>query len=193
VAAIGILTLTENVLSTFPYMQQILYHYSLPLVPVLAMGTVFAVSRLSTHRRRMAATSFVTAAAFASCVFWGLAPFSRHPTYPHYPPNSSEVRAINTVLRDIPPTAVVSAWYPLVAHLDHRVRIYQWPTPFRATYWYLYTQEGQRLPFADQVQYIAIPTFPTGTDRTVFDSIQNQFKLVGSGGGVSVYRKIGGT
>lgn len=129
VAAIGILTFAENFLSTFPYMQQILYHYSLPLVPVLALGTVFAVGSLAATRRRVAATCVVTAAAVVSCTLWGLAPFSRN-VYPHQSPTSPQVHAINTVLRDVPPSAVVSAYYPYVAHLDHRVRIYQWPTRF---------------------------------------------------------------
>ncbi len=188
IAAIGILTFAENSLSTFPYMQQILYHYSLPLVPVLALGTVFAVGSLASTRRRVAATCLVTAAAVVSCTLWGLAPFSRN-VYPHQSPTSPQVRAINTVLRDVPPSAVVSAYYPYIAHLDHRVRIYQWPTPFRATYWGLYNEEGQRLPFSGDVQYLVLPTVLTGVDQSVFNSIANQFQVVGEGGGVAVYRK----
>ena len=192
VAAIGILTIGENVLSTFPYMQQILYHYSLPLVPVLALGTVFAVGRLATSRARVAATVLVTGAALVSCTLWGLAPFSRQ-TYPHLNPNGGQVLAINKVLKDVPPSAVVSAFYDFVPHLDHRVRIYQWPTPFRATYWGLYTQEGQRLPFSNQIQYLVIPSVLSGVDQTGFESIDSDFQLVGQGGGASVYRRIAGS
>ena len=134
-------------------------------------------------RRRVAATCLVTAAAVVSCTLWGLAPFSRN-VYPHQSPTSPQVRAINTVLRDVPPSAVVSAYYPYVAHLDHRVRIYQWPTPFRATYWGLYNEEGQRLPFSGDVQYLVLPTVLTGVDQSVFNSIANQFQVVGEGGGV---------
>jgi hypothetical protein len=187
VALIAVLSLAENVLSNFPYMQQILYHYSLPIVPVLAMGTAFAVGSLTTRSMRMAATSLVTAAAIWSCYFWGLAPFSRNPIYPHMAPDDPTTLAINQVLKDVPPHAVVSAAYPFVAHLDHRVRIYQWPTPFRATYWYLYQQEGQQLPFANQVQYLVIPMQLSASDQPVFNSISSQFRLVGQGGGVGVY------
>jgi uncharacterized membrane protein len=191
VALIGILTLAENVLSNFPYMQQILYHYSLPLVPVLAMGTAFAVGSLRTQGRRTLATIFVTLSAVLSCHFWGLSPFSRHPVYPHMAPNDPVTIEINKVLKDVPPNAVVSAQYLFVPHLDHRTRIYQWPTPFRATYWYLYTQEGQRLPFANQVQYLVLPLQLAPSDQPVFDSISSQFKLIDQGGGVGVYRRIG--
>jgi uncharacterized membrane protein len=193
VAAIGILTVGENVLSNFGYMHEILYHYSLPLVPVLALGTVFAVSRLATPGRRYLATGLVVVTAFVSCVLWGLAPFSRN-VYPHANPSSPQVHAINSVLKLVPPDAVVSAYWPYVAHLDHRTRIYQWPTPFAAQFWALYTQEGQRLPFASQVQYVVIPVFAdlTASDRAVLSSIANQYRAIGEGGGVVVYRRIGG-
>jgi uncharacterized membrane protein len=190
IAAIGILTFAENVLSLFPYMQQILYHYSLPLVPVLAMGVVYAVSRLGTARRRVAATGYVAGAAVVACFLWGLAPFSRNPVYPHSAPGSPAVLAVNQALKAVPPNAVVAADYPFIAHLDHRVRAYQWPTPFRATYWGLYKQEGQRLPFAGQVQYLVVQTDMSADDAATFASIADQFTLVAQGGGVSVYRRI---
>ena len=112
VAAIGVLTLAENVLSTFPYMQQILYHYSLPLVAVLAMGTAFAVGQVRDSAGRHIATSVVVAAALVSCTLWGLAPFSDR-SYPHMSPNGPQTIAINQVLTTVPPDAVVSAYYPL--------------------------------------------------------------------------------
>ena len=190
VAAIGILTSAENVLSNFPYMQQILYHYSLPLVPVLAMGTVFAVSRLRPPALRTGAAAYVLASATVACYLWGLAPFSRHPVYPHSAPDSAAVLAVNRALRAVPPNAVVSAAYPYVSHLDHRLYCYQWPTPFRATYWHLYTQEGQTLPFAGTVQYVVIPRQLSQDDQIVFDRIAPQFQLVAGGGGVEVYRRV---
>ncbi len=191
-AAIGILSVTENVLSTFPYMHQILYHYSMPTVSVLALGTVFAVVSLAPGLRRYLLTAVVVVAAFVSCLYWGLAPFSRQ-TYPHMNPASPQALAINAVLRDVPPNAVVSAYYPYVAHLDHRTRIYEWPTPFAAQYWGLYTQEGQRLPFAGTIQYLVLP-LPVDlspSDQAVWRSISRGFVAVGQGGGVVVYRRIG--
>jgi uncharacterized membrane protein len=188
VAAIGVLTLGENTLSNFPYMHQILYHYSMALVPVLALGTVIAVGAIVNRRRRYAATAAVTAAAFLACVWWGLAPFSRE-GYPHSNPSSPQVMAINATLRMVPADAVVSAYYPFVAHLDHRTQIYQWPTPFSARYWGLYRQEGERLPFAGRVQYLVLPQFLTPDDKVVLSSIAGSFQPIGHGGGVVVYRR----
>ena len=190
VAAIGMLTFGENVLSDFPYMQQILYHYSLPLVPVLAMGTVYAVSHLKARLMRQVVTTCVVATAVVACSLWGLAPFSRYPVYPHSAPDSPAVLAVNRALRQVPPSAVVSAAYPYVSHLDHRLYCYQWPTPFHATYWGLYTQEGQTLPAAAKVQYLVIPVLRSAGDEGVFESIQSQFRLVAQGGGVEVYKRV---
>jgi uncharacterized membrane protein len=188
-AAVAGLAIGENVLSTFPYMHQILYHYAMPTVVVLALGTVFAVGALSTAFRRYLAATMVFAAAFVSCVLWGLAPFSRQ-SYPHASPSSPQVLAINSLLRQVPANAVVSAYYPYVAHLDHRTRIYEWPNPFQAEYWGLYTQEGQRLPFADQVEYVVLPVGLSAPDRQVLASISKHYVAVGQQGGVVVYRRL---
>ena len=190
VAAIGVLAFLENILSLFPYMQQIDYHYSLALVPIFAMGSVYAVSRLRSRKLQTVASGYVLSAALISCALWGLAPISRHPTYPHSSPSSVAVIEVNRALQVIPPHAVVSAADAYVSHLDHRVYCYQWPTPFRASYWGLYDQEGQVLPSAPSVQWLAIPTFRDGVDARTFDAIAYQFQLVATGGGVEVYRRV---
>ncbi len=189
VAAVAALTGAENLLSNFPYMHQIYYHYSLALVPILAVATAAAVGRLR-PRRRPAATALVCAAAVASCAVWGVAPFSLSSASPSPGPDSPAVRATDALLREIPPGAAVSASWPIVAHLTHRTRAYQWPTPFRATLWGLYRQEGQRLPSAGTVRYLVIPTHRSGTDGEVFDSIARQFRLIGSTGTWSVYQRV---
>ncbi len=190
IALIGILTFVENELADFVYMHQIVYHYSMPLVPILVAGTVFGISRLKRVVWRQAVTGMVTVCALVACVAWGLAPFSRN-TYPHLSTSSPEVHDINAVLATIPPNAIVSAYYPYVSHIDHRTRIYMWPTPFAAKYWGLYQQEGERLPFADQIQYLALPTDLTGDDAAVFASISKQYRMVDRVGDVALYRKAG--
>jgi uncharacterized membrane protein len=177
VAAIGVLTLAENTVSNFGYMHQIQYHYTLALVPVLAMGTVWAVARLSSGTRRAAATAVVTVAAVVSGALWGLSPFSVD-SYSHLDPAGPAVAEINAVRAAIPPDAVVSAYDAYVPHVDHRLRCYQWPTPFRALYWGLYAEEGQRLIFADQVQYLFLPTDLAPSDASVLDGIRSDFEVV---------------
>ena len=135
----------------------------MPLVPILTFGTVFAVGALRTTKSRQVATGAVVVCSLWACVLWGLAPFSVH-EYPHLSPSSPEVANINRVLKSLPADAVVTAYYPYVSHIDHRTRIYMWPNPFRAQYWDRFQQEGQRLPFADQIRWLVLPTDLTGTD-----------------------------
>lgn len=190
VAAVGLLTFTENVVSAFPYMHRIYYHYSLPLVAVLAAGTAVAVGRLGNRRRRRAGAVWVCTAALVSCLTWGPPPVWDPPAGPVGPTSAPAVRALDRLVRQVPPDAAVSAYWPVVAHLTHRTAVYQWPTPFRATLWGLYTQEGQRLPAAGAVRYLVIPARRTGVDATVFDSIAARFRPVASGGGYTLYRRL---
>ena len=190
IAAVSVLSFLENYLSEFPYQHQILYHYSLPLVPVLVLGTVWAISRRRHVAARSALAGVSLVCAFVSCVVWGLAPFSVH-RYPHWSPASPEVQAINEVERALPPHAVVSAWYPYVAHIDHRVRVYMWPTPFYAVDWHLYHHPGARLPFASQVQYLFLPAGGGGSPA-VLRSIAGQFHVVDHVGDVYLYRRVAG-
>jgi uncharacterized membrane protein len=175
-AAIGVLTWVENTLSRTGYMHQILYHYSLALVPVLVVGSVWAVSRLATPARRRAATGMVTTAAVASCVLWGLAPFSRNP-YP-YVVTPAAAAQINEIAAAVPPHAVISAEDRYVPHVDHRVRCYQWPTPFSTENWGLNAQTGRPLPFAAEVTYLFLPTRLSPSDRAVLSSIRPPFRVL---------------
>src|ERR1700739_4873500 len=128
------------------------------------MGTVFAVSRLRLPRLRSVAVGYVLASSILACYFWGLAPFSRDSVYPHSAPDSPAVRSVTQARRSVTPNPGVSAAYAFGSHLDHRRYCYQWPTPFRATYWGLYTQEGQTLPSASTVQYLVTPSYRSGVD-----------------------------
>jgi hypothetical protein len=180
------LTLAGNVVSSFGYEHQIFYHYSMPLVPVFAIGTVFAVGAMRTLKSRYVATGAVVACSLWACFLWGLAPFSMH-HYSHLSPKSQEVANINAVLKSLPANGVVTAYYPYVSHIDHRTRIYMWPNPFRAQYWDTFQQEGQRLPFANQVQWLVLPTGLTGTDATLLASVAPSFHVVQQDGDVALY------
>jgi uncharacterized membrane protein len=189
VALIAALTFLENELADFVYMHQIQYHYSMPIVPVLVIGTVWALSRIKPISLRVAAGGVATCSAFIGCVLWGLAPFSVH-DYAHQSSSAPAVRDANQVIKALPSDAVVSAWYPYISHIDHRTRVYMWPTPFSAKYWGTYHTEGQRLPFADQIQYVLLPTELAPDDKPVLASIASQYTAVEQVGGVVLYEKI---
>ena len=193
-AAIGLLVLGENILSKDPYMHQVIYHYSMPLVPVFAIGTITAVATLKSKVRRNIATGLVLACALSSCVLWGLAPFSRDSFYPSgWNLSGAMIRAGGQLEARLPKDAVVSAWYPLVSHIDHRTQVYVWPTPFAATNWGLGTNIGARLPVAGEVQYLLLPVVlqPGSNGTSLFASISNRYELVTSENGLALYKRTG--
>ena len=192
-AAISLLVLAENIVSNDPYMHQIIYHYSLPLVPVLAIGTITAIAAQKSRMRRNILAALVAACALWSCVLWGLMPFSRDSFYPtDWNLPSSTIRAATYLETRLPPNAVVSAWYPFVSHIDHRIQVYVWPTPFSAIYWGLGTNNGGRLPFAGQVKFLILPVvLVPGNYRAVFASISKRYELVASLEGIGLYERTG--
>jgi uncharacterized membrane protein len=186
-AAIAVLTVAENTISRFSYMHQIEYHYSLAIVPVLAIGTVWAVSRLATPNRRRLAAGLAAAAALTSGTLWGLVPWSSNP-YP-YVVGDAAAAQINAVAEDIPAGAVLSAENRYVPHVDHRVRCYQWPTPFSAQDWGLNTETGRRLPFSGQVTYLFLPTRLDRADAAVLARIRPQFRVVRSNATATLWER----
>jgi uncharacterized membrane protein len=193
VAAVGLLILASNIVSSFPYQHQIMYHYSMATVAVLAMGTVYAIGALKRHLDRALAVGAVAVCSLFACFVWGAFPLISTHKVPHWKPQDSQVHDINAVLAALPPNAVVSAHYSFVSHLDHRERAYQWPTPFRAQYWGVWKQEGQRLPFADDVQYVFLPVQLSPDDQVVLDQIRPNFDVVKQVGYAVLLQRRSGT
>ena len=156
IAAICVLQLAVNVVSDFGYQHQILYHYTMPLVPALICGTVYAISRLRTVKRRQVATAVVLLCALWSCILWGASPFSDiKPIIPGA--NTPTFVSDRQLLSKVPPNAVVSAVEEFVPDLDHRTRVYMWPNPFHQAYYGNPKYDGTDWPFSSQVQYLVLP------------------------------------
>jgi len=190
VAAIAILVIGTNVLSNFPYQHMLQYHYSLAVVPVVALGTVLGIAALTRLRWRALSVMGVVLLSLWATFLWGSLPAISQNKIPHWKPSYPQVHDINAVLSALPPNAIVSAQYTFVTHVDHRTRVYEWPTPFKAEYWGLLNQEGQRLPFANQVQYLFIPVQLDPDTAPVFKQIRSQFVVVRQVGDVQLLRRV---
>ena len=122
VAAIGVLGLASNVVSNFLYQHLIGYHYVMPILPALAMGTVFAVSKMRTQFLRYAATALVGVAAITTAYMWGPYSFScKH--IADWSPSYYVVHEIDAIRKQVPPNAVLSSYHayvpaPLAPHAD---------------------------------------------------------------------------
>jgi hypothetical protein len=137
----------------------------------------------------------VIASAVTCCFFWGVAPFSIHEEQ-GIPPASAaasvQITDDTTALHTLPTNAIVASYYLYLTHIDHRQRIYLWPTPFVAEDWGVSpAPNGKRLPFADQIQYLVLPKVLSGSDAKVFSSIKRQFRLTDRDGGIAIYKRVG--
>jgi uncharacterized membrane protein len=177
-----------NVLSTFGYQHQIAYHYSMVPIPVIVMGTVYAISKIKIARLRTTAVLAVAAASVWCAVLWGPFPFSIH--HDMWTPSEPTVQAIDQVRAKLPADAVVSAYYGYAPHVDHRARVYMWPTPFHAVYWNTFQQEGRRLAVADDVQYLFLPRVLDDHPETLKE-IRGDFKVVARSAVAVLYRRKG--
>jgi uncharacterized membrane protein len=142
-----------NLLSTFWYQSSVQYHYTSLIIPVLCGMALLGLDRFrSLKLRRVLAVGILVATVF-SAYLWGPYPHTRTVAYYPDPYHPQAVAAAEAVAL-IPPDAVVAAGDKFSPHLTHREQIYTFPSPFSATYWGDDSQKGQRLPVADQVEYV---------------------------------------
>ncbi len=177
IAMISVVVLGTNMLSTFWYQYQIEYHYALVAVPALAMGTVWAISKVS-ERWRGALVVLVMSTSVWTSWAWGAMPFSNELPYTWAPDHPVAVDA-REIIVGIPEDAVVSAQYSMTAHLARRHEIYMFPNPFSLS---LYGSDdslaGTRLPAADRVEYVVLPATLEPDNQIVWDLVSPEFTLV---------------
>lgn len=155
VLLVATLPLLSNLFSTFWYQYQLEYHYTTLLVPVLVVSAITGIARVHSLRGRSVLAAAMAVVALTSAWAWG--PLGREPRG-IADPGSPRAVAARQAIELIPDDAAVSAAYPYVPHLTHRRQVYEWPNPWRASYWGDWTREGSRLPVADDVDHLLLTT-----------------------------------
>ena len=191
VAAVAAVPLLANVVSTFWYQYHLQYHYTAAVVPGLLAATVFGVAALRNVTAQRVAVAVVLLLGLWTAWLWGPTPFSRHPA-PIGNPASPTIASVEAAIRLIPRDAVVSAHYGYVTHLDHRRRIYEFPVPWRARYWGTFDREGQRLPEADDVDYLLVPRVMSEEYEGDLTKIRDELVLVHQDDVVRLFRARAG-
>jgi len=189
VALIGGGVLASNLISTFWYQYHVQYHYSLVIVPALALGTVYALGKVREQWRRLL-IGLIGVCAFYTAFLWGPLPFSRN-ELAYWSPDHPVAEQLRDVIEVIPSGASVAAHYSATPHLAHRREIYQFPTPFRVL---LYgpdiALEGSRLDErADGVEYVVLTAAKDEAMQRDWDVVDEAFELVGQNTAWEVYRR----
>ena len=126
-----------NALSSFPYQQEIRYHYAALVLAAIILATVEAIAWLGrTATTRAFLVGLVAATSLASTVAWGPSPISTkyrsglwalHPD----PRNAIREKAMDVV----PSQGSASVHYNFAPHMTHRERLYEWPVPWLPLNW----------------------------------------------------------
>jgi Predicted membrane protein len=185
-ALVAIGPLALNVLSTHTYMHLINYHYSTLIVPPLVVAAVFTISRFDSLRMRAKLVAILVVATLVSAYLLGPLPYSRVPV-PPVTVDTTRNEAIRAAIALVPKDAIVSAHYSIVPHIAHRQEIYYWPNPFRAENWADGSKEGQRLPMADDVEYVVLfPDQVDGEYRAIYEGLKARSQVVFNREGVEI-------
>jgi len=155
VAAIGVVVLASNTISTFGYQHQIWFHYSVVILPALALAAVCGIARLRA-RFHAAAAIVVLIVSVSAGYAWGRFPFGRDPGA-YWSPSFVVAAEARELLPLVPSDAVVSAHHAITTHLAHREMVYMFPNPISTVLYGDFDSvldEGRRLPVASEVEFV---------------------------------------
>jgi len=134
---IGAPMIGVNALSSFPYQQEIRYHYAALVLAAIILATVEAIAWLGrTATARAFLVGLVAATSLASTVAWGPSPIStkyRSGIWALYPDPRNAIR--EKAMDVVPDRGSASVHYNFAPHMTHRERIYEWPVPWLPLNW----------------------------------------------------------
>jgi uncharacterized membrane protein len=152
--AIAFPMLAVNLLSSFPYTRDAHFHYSALVLVGITIATVEGVARVPTCSARRALVAVILAASLATTIAWGPSPIGAEYHRGWWPLQADVRQAVNeAAIREVPPGAAVSASYSYVPHLTHRVKVYEFPVPWRDINWGV---RGEHLDDPALVQWIVV-------------------------------------
>lgn len=191
VLLIVLFPLGANVVSTFVYQYDIHYHYGTLVAPLIMVATIFGVAEFSrTRAERRNIVLLVVGAAVLTAHLWGPTPIGRNEFVP-LDPRSAQARSVREAARLVPGRDSISAHYSWVPQVDHRKEVYMFPNPWKASYWGTFRQEGQRLPIADRVEWILLPTVLDPEPGAVLETIRADFDTAYEKDGVLLLHRRG--
>jgi len=189
IALLGTLPLLSNLVSTFWYQSQIEYHYAVQFVPILVIGAFYGISRITEHLR-IWVVSAVLVGSLVCAYLWTPLPLMRT-EMPRWSPSHPAVAAAHEAINRVPEDAVVSAYHTLTAHMARRERIYVFPTPYRRVlYGPNVFAKGDRLPFAEEIQYVVLPRELEGEAAVDWQREQMFFEVVYGNDWWTVYERL---
>jgi len=171
---IGAPMLGINVLSSFPYQQEIRYHYAALVLAGIMLATVEAIAFLGrTAPARAFLVGLVVATSLASTVAWGPSPLSvKYRSGIWYLSADSRQGIKERAVKLVPSRAPATVNYVFAPHMTHRDKIYEWPAPWKPANWGV---RGENLDDPAEVQWLVLDErVITATDRPLYDRLMDE-------------------
>lgn len=156
-----------DVVSDVSWTRTITFHYAALPVAALAVAMIEGTALL---RRRLGSTAQLLAlgvvmiGAIHGTLAWGPSPIGAEYERGWWPPSvDARLDSKRDAIAHVPADASVSAGYTLVPQLSHRVEIYQFPNPWRSSYWGV---ADSATPDPQRVNWIVVDRQAMGDDDT---------------------------
>jgi hypothetical protein len=180
-----------NALSSFPYQQEIRYHYAALVVGAIILATVEAIARLGkTPSARAFLVGLVCATSLASTVAWGPSPIStkyRSGLWALYPDARQAAR--DRAVAMVPARAPATVHYQFAPHMTHRQLVYEWPVPWRNINWGV---RGENLHDPGRVQWLVLDRqLLNNEDKVLLDGLlASEFAVQSDEMGILVAKRV---
>ncbi len=189
-----VLVVALNIISNFFYQYNIEYHYTVVILPGLFFATTMAITRIRRLRWRRMAIVGVAASCLWTGYLWGPSPLSARPS-PWSSDRAPWVAEGRALLGQVPPNVPIAVFYGYVPHIAHRVEVYQFPVPWRDSYYRLPGDETAQIrPLRDHIEWVItrdVESSPDPTVRDAYNEMIKDFELVDQQGTGRLFRRRG--
>ena len=181
-----------NILSSFPYVREIRYHYSALVLAAIVLATVEAIARLGrTPAVRTFLVGLVTATSLAATVAWGPSPISTKFRMGLWPlgPENPRLSAMRAAVQIVPERAPATVHYLFAPHMTHREKIYEWPVPWKEANWGV---RGENLHDPAGVRWLVLDRLLLNpADTPILDSLlAGEFAIRSERDGILVAERV---
>ncbi|MDX2434010.1 MAG: DUF2079 domain-containing protein, partial [Desulfobacterales bacterium] len=165
-----------NLLSDYSYAHSIKYHYVAGFIPFIFISIVYVLSYLTEGKAKKLLLPVIIVIIAASVTGNSLiGSKTRLRDLDEFPKRlkvaMTPQKELEQLIDSVPGDATISATYNVVPHLTDRVTIFQFPNPFKRSYWSL----SRKAPYTDvkYVDYVLLDT-RREKDYDAFESLKDE-------------------
>ncbi|GAC1379773.1 MAG: hypothetical protein NVSMB4_08920 [Acidimicrobiales bacterium] len=186
-------TLVVNVVNNQGYPHDYRFQYQVFVSCGVFLALIEGLSRVRRPGMNRFLVGAVCASSLAATAVWGPSPLNARVYHSgiwalH---GSTHLREMDRAVHLVPPGASITASYPVVPHLTHRTKVYEWPNPYVRSYYGL--DATTPMPNPGTVQYLLLDTGVNPDYQSLADDLtgpRGEFRVIVKGSGVLLARRF---